>query len=130
MRAGRARDSRRHFATYFDRHYLSRGLALYESLRLHSPGFTLWVLCLDETTELVLRALALPSVELFTLKALENELPALLAVKPERTFLEYYWTLTAAWTLHVMESHPGIDLLTYVDADNFFYADPSPVYEG
>ena len=118
-----------HYATYFDRHYLTRGLALHESLVAHSPPFTLWVLCLDETTEAVLKELRLPAVEMVPLADLERANPQLPAVRPGRTDLEYYWTLTPAWLLHLFERQPRIELLTYLDADLFFFDDPTPVYE-
>ena len=115
-----------HYATYFDRHYASRGLALYESLVRHSPPFTLWVLCLDEVTAAALRGLALPNVELVPLVELEKAEPALLRVKPDRLPFEYYWTCGPAYLLHLLEQRE-IDLLTYLDADLFFFGDPSPL---
>ena len=38
----------RHYCTLFDKNYMSRGLALGESLRTHSPGARWYVLCLDD----------------------------------------------------------------------------------
>ena len=52
-----------YFCTYFDRHYLSRGLALYSSLREHSPPFELHVLCMDEEARGALDALGLPALK-------------------------------------------------------------------
>ena len=118
-----------HYATYFDRHYLTRGLALYQSLVAHSPPFTLWVLCLDATVESVLRRLALPGIRLLALAELEAVDRALLKARPNRTTLEYYWTTTPAYLRHLLERDASIELLAYLDADLFFYADPSPLFD-
>ena len=100
------------YATYFDRHYLIRGLALYRSLLRHSPPFRLWILCLDEETFTILSKLQFEHVELIRLSELERADPALLAVKPTRRGVEYYWTCTAAFLGHLFEharlAHAGV----------------------
>jgi hypothetical protein len=116
------------YATYFDRHYLTRGLALYRSLVRHSPPFVLWVLCLDEQTHRTLSNLRIEQVELVRLAELEQADHALLAAKPGRQAVEYYWTCGPAFLVYLLEQHP-IDMLTYLDADLFFFGDPTPIYD-
>ena len=70
----------RHFCTYFDRHYLVRGLALYRSLKEHAGPFTLWVLCFDEWSYDVLTKLAEPDLRPIALADFERDDPELLAV--------------------------------------------------
>jgi hypothetical protein len=120
---------RLHYATYFDRHYLTRGLALYRSLARHSPPFVLWVLCLDDETHRTLSELPLEQVQLVCLAELERADPALLERKATRQAVEYYWTCGPAFLIYLLEQHPSIDMLTYLDADLFFFGDPSPIYD-
>jgi hypothetical protein len=117
------------YATYFDKHYLSRGLALYRSLRRHSPPFVLWVLCLDEEVERVLTVLELEHVILVPLAELERVDPAVPAVKAERLLVEYYWTCGPAFLCYVLERDSRIRMLTYLDADLYFFSDPTPLYQ-
>jgi len=119
----------RHYATYFDRHYLPKGLALYRSLERHSPPFVLWVLCLDEETEQALSRMRLEHMRLIPLEELEQADPALLAVKPERSLVEYYWTSGPVLLLHLLGGNAQIEMLTYLDADLFFFGDPEPTFE-
>jgi hypothetical protein len=118
-----------HYATYFDRHYLSRGLALYQSLVRHSPPFVLWVLCLDDETFCTLGRLQLNGVKLVCLAELERADPGLAAIKGTRQPYEYYWTCGPAFLLYLFQHQARIDLLTYLDADLFFYNDPTPIYD-
>jgi hypothetical protein len=120
MRTGRLQ-----YATYFDRHYLTRGLALYRSLVRHSPPFVLRVLCLDDETYQTLSSLRLEHISLTRLADLEGADPALLEAKPTRQPVEYYWTCGPAFLLHLFEQHPQIESLTYLDADLFFFGDPA-----
>lgn len=117
-----------HFCTYFDRNYLYRGLALYRSLERHCERFTLWVLCLDQDTYQVLSRLGLPDMQLVPLEELERQNPPLLHVKAGRKQYEYYWTCTPAWLRYLLQRHPEIEVLAYLDADLFFFSDPAPVY--
>ncbi len=118
-----------HYATYFDRHYLSRGLALYRSLTRHSPPFVLWVLCLDHDTYSTLSRMRLTGLVPIPLVDLEQHDRALLNVKSERHPVEYYWTCTAPLLLYILERDSRIDMLTYLDADLYFFDDPTPIYQ-
>jgi hypothetical protein len=116
------------FCTYFDQAYLARGLALIHSLERHARPFTLWVLCLDETTRRVLQALNLPEVRLLTLPELEAWEPRLAAARADRTRVEYYWTCTPSLVVYVLERLAAGTLVSYLDADLFFFSSPEDVY--
>lgn len=115
------------FCTYFDHRYLPQGLALYESLTAHAAPFTLWILSLDEPCRQALARLALPSVQLITPDELEQTDPELAHAKRSRTPIEYYFTCTPALCLHLLTRRAEIPSLTYLDADLYFFADPSPI---
>ena len=117
------------FCTYFDQNYLPRGLALYRSLREHCPEFKLWVLCMDEATYQVLTQLDLPEVEPISLQDFEKDDEPLLAAKQNRSKVEYYFTCTPSLLLYVLNHWPEVDLITYLDADLFFFAGPAPLFE-
>ena len=118
-----------HFCTYFDRHYLYKGLALYRSLARHCDAFTLWVLCFDQVTHEILSELDLPGVRLIARDEFERGDDALLEARRDRTLVEYYWTCTPSLLLYVLRYNPQGDILTYLDADLFFFSDPQPIYD-
>jgi len=118
-----------HYATYFDRYYLSRGLALHASLVRHSPPFVLWILCFDDETVRVIEDLNLEHVRPVPVSDLERADPALVEVKSGRLTHEYYWTCGPAFLLHLMDTVPEAEVLTYLDADLFFFGNPAPVFE-
>jgi len=117
------------FCTAFDSRYLFKGLALYHSLSRHAPGATLWVLCLDSATERVLGGLPLPGLRPVPLTELEAAEPALRAVKPDRSRVEYYFTCTPAWLWHLLTRVPGAAPITYLDADLYFFSSPASLVE-
>lgn len=118
-----------HFCTYFDQNYLVRGLTLYSSLAREASPFILWVLCFDDFTHDVLSKLGVPNLRPISLQAFERDDEALLAAKPHRSQVEYYFTCTPSWLLHILNHFPEVDLITYLDADLFLYSSPQPVYE-
>lgn len=119
----------RYFCTYFDARFLPRALALIESLRRWCPEFRLWALCMDEGCYETMRRLGLPEVELISLPELEQGDSALLEAKKDRSRLEYYFTCTPSLPLHVLRQHPDVGLITYLDADLFFFSDPQPLFD-
>ena len=118
-----------YFCTYFDSHYLPRALALYHSLREHCPAFHLWMLCMDRVSYEVLNQLGLPNIKLIALEDFERGDEELLKAKHNRTLIEYYFTCTSSLLLFILNNYPDVDVITYLDADLFFFADPAPVYD-
>ncbi|CAH2030482.1 hypothetical protein [Trichlorobacter ammonificans] len=110
------------FCTLFDANYLTRGLALYHSLRTHSEAATLYVYCFDKEAHTMLSRLALPGLVPVSLE--EFETPELLAVKPNRSRGEYCWTCTAH-TIRDALTRFSLPAVTYLDADLFFFQTPA-----
>ena len=115
------------FCTLFDQNYLTRGLSLYASLIKHVENFRLWILCMDDETYSLLTTLQLDKVTLIRLKDFEDE--ELLKIKPTRTAVEYFWTITPSLPLYVLKINPEIQDIAYLDADTFFYSTPQPIYD-
>ncbi len=51
------------------------------------------------------------------------------ATRPTRSIIEYYFTCSAAWMLHVLENERDAEWVTYLDSDLFFFASPDPIYD-
>lgn len=119
----------RQFCTYFDANYLTRGLALHRSLAVHAGEFELVVLCMDEAVESALRQENLPQVRLLSVAELVAKYPALAAARADRTKLEFYFTCTSWLMRHLLPQIPAGELLTYLDADLYFFSSLQPVYD-
>ena len=117
----------RHFCTLFDRNYLFKGLALYRSMKKECKEFTLHVLCMDDITYDVLNRLRLENMVLISLADFEDE--ELRKLKSGRSVAEYCWTCTPSLSLYVLAQNPGIDLITYLDADIYFFSTPEPIFD-
>ncbi len=114
----------RSYCTLFDRNYLSRGLALHASLMRHCGDFRLYILCLDGPTFNALSALALPHVELISDAALEAWDRDLLAARSNRNAVEFYFTCKSVLMRYVFASYHGVNRITYLDSDLYFFSDP------
>ena len=115
------------FCTLFDRNYLFKGLALYNSLLKYCDNFKIWILCLDDITYNLFKKMNLKNVELIRLNEFEDE--ELLKIKNTRSPVEYYWTCTPSLPLYILRKEPVLNMVTYLDADLFFYSNPKPVYD-
>lgn len=119
-----------HFCTYFDRNYLTRGLALYYSLRQHCRRpFLLWTLCFDDETYAILSRLNLVGLRLIRRADFEADDADLATARANRTAVEYYWTCTPSLPLYVLHQDETIEVITYLDADLFFFSDPQPIFD-
>jgi hypothetical protein len=115
-----------HYVTLFDSLFLPQGIALHRSLERWAGAYTLWILCLDDTTDRVLAGMRLPNVRLLRLRDVET--PELARVKPKRTRAEYCWTLTPFAPRFVFEADPLVHRVTYIDADLWYLRSPTPIF--
>src|SRR5688572_27061173 len=112
-----------HFCTLFNTFYLTRGVALYQSLVAQKIDFTLHVFCFDDFTFQYFSAKKYPHVVPVALSDLEQRYPKLLATKSQRSASEYCWT-SASFTLRYCLEQLKLPHCTYLDADMYFYENP------
>jgi hypothetical protein len=120
-----------HFITLFDVNYLTRGIALYNSLSQHTKqGIKLYIVALDHQVGYEInRIFASDDVVLIDLLSIEKKYPELLKVKSVRTKVEYYFTLSPYLPSYVLATYPEVTQITSLDSDIFFFSDPSQIFE-
>jgi hypothetical protein len=104
------------FCTLFNSNYLTRGMALYESLLASCKAFHLYIVAFDDDSFSFLSRSDLKHVTVISMAEFEDE--ALLSVKPQRTQAEYCWTSTSSLILYCINTYK-LPSCTYVDADMF-----------
>jgi len=114
------------YCTLFDSNYLTRGLAMYESLKQHSGKFHLYIFAFDDKSHSLLQKLNLEFVTTISLKEFEDE--ELLKVKDDRSAGEYCWTCTPSTIKYCIETY-DLDSCTYLDADLYFFDNPEILIE-
>ncbi|MET4547320.1 hypothetical protein ABIE26_004665 [Pedobacter africanus] len=114
------------YCTLFNSLYLTRGLAMYNSLLKHCRDFHLYIVAFDDDCFYALSKLRLEHATVIPLSDFENE--NLLAVKADRTAGEYCWTCASSSVKYCIETY-GLDHCTYVDADLLFFSDPKVLYD-
>lgn len=112
--------------TLFNSLYLDKGLVLYDSLLENSGDFMLYVLCMDEKCYEVLTHLNLQFLSPIRLVDFEDE--ELLKIKKTRSLGEYCWTCSSSLIRYILQTY-DTEYCTYVDADMYFYSDPSVVID-
>lgn len=116
------------FITLFDKNYLSRGLALYNSLLNNCDTFFLYILALDFETKNYFENNNKKNLKIIFLNDLELKYLELKSIKNERSWKEYCWTLTP-YSIHYAITELKLDSCTYLDADIFFYSNPKIIFD-
>ena len=109
------------FCTLFDSNYLTRGLALHESLMEVCPSFHLYVVAFNDDCYNYLQNAEIKNLTPISLHEFEDD--KLLSVKQGRSPAEYCWTCTPSiilFCLNTFDLHSCI----YIDADMLFYHNP------
>jgi hypothetical protein len=129
LREGNRRSEMLYFCSYFDSNYLPRAKALFQSLVTHCEAFQFFVLCMDREAWEQIQEARLENVFAITLGQLEEFEPALLSVKNSRTTAEYYFTCGPSFIRYALMNCPVSAVLTYLDADMYFFGSPRPLLE-
>jgi len=114
------------FCTLFNVNYLAKGLVLHASLLKMCPSFHLYIFAFDDITYQILAEKSLSNTTIIQL--VEFETAELLIIKKERSVAEYCWTCTPFAIKHCLQNF-DIDSCTYIDADTYFYSDPSALID-
>lgn len=107
--------------TLFDSHYLDKGLVIYDSIKMVSYNFHLYILAMDDKCYEVLQDLALPYVTPVKLQDFETE--EILKAKSTRSKGEYCWMCMPPFIKYLLKNF-NLDYCTEIDADMLFYQDP------
>jgi hypothetical protein len=116
----------RFFCTYFDKNFIPRGMALYSSLSAHLDNFTYYVLALDEETVAYFEEKNDNNIHVYRLQ--EYIAYFNIDVNKFASKKELYFSLTPGWCTFIIEKNVQIDILTYLDADIFFFQSPEFLY--
>ena len=88
-----------YFATLFNSAYLSRGMAMYESLLQNCKDFTLYIFAFDEYVYNFFKKKKLSKIVPISLNDFEDD--DLLRIKSTRTPGEYCWTCTPSTIYYI-----------------------------
>ncbi len=114
------------YCTLFDSNYLTRGLAMYESLKEQSNEFHIYIFAFDDKSYKLLNKLDLEFATIVPLESFEDK--ELLKVKNHRTSAEYCWTCTPSIIKYSIEAY-NLESCTYLDADLYFFSNPAVLIE-
>lgn len=113
------------FCTIFDSSYFAKGLALYYSLEKVCE-FQLYIFTPDQDCYDMLKRKNLSKAILIHLSEVEDD--ELLKIKTLRDVAEYFWTVKASCIRFLFEKY-NPDVVSYLDADIFFYSTPAPMFD-
>lgn len=116
------------FTTIFDKNYLSRGWALYNSLKKNNSNFKLYIIAIDDIVFEHFNALSDKHITCYKLGDIENEFPELLDLKKQRNHVSYLFTLSPFYPLFVLRKNPNIQHICSLDADQYFYSNPEKIF--
>lgn len=111
------------FCTLFDSNYLDKGLAMYRSLRDTCENYSIYILAMDSRCESILGTYSYQNMTVINLQDFIQAM-GLEEVRLNRSRGEFCWTCSSHLIDYVL-SYYNEKICTYIDADLYFYSDPS-----
>lgn len=119
--------NKKYICTYFDINFLPRGLALYYSLKRYHNNFTFYILTFDIETYDNLSKLKEENIKLISIDDYNSHFNTSIDRFEDKK--QYYFTATPNLCLFLIEKHPEIDILLYLDADVYVYNSLESLYD-
>ena len=117
------------YCTLFDKNYLPHVLSLCDSLKRNVSDFVIYCLCMDDESYQYLLSIKRDAIIPISYQKLEAHYNELLIAKSNRSRVEYYFTCSSSICSYVFDCYPETELITYLDADLYFFSSPDPVYK-
>lgn len=117
-----------YYCTHFDSNYLGHAKNLLYSLENCETDFKLFMFCFDQVSYDKIVELNNQNVVPIFHEELESFYPALKIAKQNRNFVEYFFTCSPATCNYVISNFSEVDLITYLDADLFFFSLPDEIF--
>ncbi len=114
------------YCTIVTKSRLYQFLAMQASMVRHIKSFKIFVLCVDDSSYLLLKKCMLDNTSLIKRSQIENK--ELLSLRYKRKLNEYCWTLKPSLFIHLFDRYKQFDTITYIDSDIYFFSDPSSIY--
>lgn len=116
------------FCTLYYANYSAKGIALYRSLERVCKDFHLYIVAMDDDCLQILQNISLTHATIISIAELEEFYPALKQIKEDRNKGEYSWTCKGPTLLYCYDKYQ-LKECTYLDADLYFFSDPTPLYK-
>lgn len=117
------------YCTLFDHNYLSRGLALYDSLKKQCKRkFKLFVLAIDNIVYKELIEKNYKNIIVQSIDDIKQSYPVLNRLQKERTSAEFCWTLSS-FSIQFFLKKYNLKYITYLDSDIYFFEDPKVLFD-
>jgi|SaaInlStandDraft_1057018.scaffolds.fasta_scaffold01383_6 hypothetical protein len=120
---------KQNYCTLFDINYLPHVSSLFDSLDKYIDSYTVYCFCMDDESLQFIKKNKNKSIIPISFKQLEIYYPELKAAKLNRSLVEYYFTCSSAICSFVFKNYSDIELLTYLDADLYFFSSPEPIFK-
>lgn len=114
------------FCTLFDSNYISKGIALYLSIKQHTDDFVLYVMAMDRKCQEMLGVIGFEHVVVDCIEDIEDR--ELAAAKGNRSRAEFCWTCGSYTTDYFLHKYELPDI-TYLDSDLMFFCSPQVVFD-
>lgn len=116
-----------HIVTLFAQNYMSRGLAMLESIQKHSTSpLRITVLAMDAETQSYLEKAHIPNLSSIQIDDFQD--PEFTMLLGSRPFRELCWTAAPCLTNFVFKTDSESDFIIYVDSDCYFFSDIADLF--
>lgn len=114
------------FTTIISNSHIYKFLVLYKTLLHNCNSFRLFVLCVDNKAETILKRQNLKNVTVILYSQIIDD--DLEAIKCLRTKTEFCWTLKPSLLNYVMNNYKDADYYAHIDSDLCFFCDPMQIF--